>query len=104
MSERLVHRIAAFEKDLAPDEEIGARLASFGQSVLIAIVDLGFHNPNLIVIYGTTPQGDRCTLLQHQNQVNILLVAMKVPDGKEPTRIGFKLETALQERNKSETR
>jgi hypothetical protein len=100
MYERIATQIKDFEDDLNPDEEVGARLASFGQTVLIAIEDIRFHNPHLIIIDGVTPEGDRCTLLQHMNQVNILLVALKAKG--EPRRIGFKLVKEAKDEAKNE--
>ena len=91
MYERLVLAINEFEAELEPNEEIGARVAHFGQAITIAIDGLSSHNPYLIKIHGTTQNGDRCTLLQHMNQVSILLVALPAKHDP-PRRIGFKLD------------
>ena len=48
MYERLVRSIASFEKGLKQDEEIGARLVSFGNTEVIHIVDVGFWGPDLV--------------------------------------------------------
>jgi hypothetical protein len=98
MYERIVHAIKEFEDGLAKDEEAGAMLAQFGDSITITIDDVTFHNPHLIKFHGTTPAGDRCTLVQHMNQVNVLFVAVKTQK-PEPKRIGFKLEKALEVKN-----
>jgi hypothetical protein len=100
MYERLVHQINEFEKDLKPNEEVGARLAQFGQSILIRIDDISWHNPHLIIFEGTTERGDRCRLLQHMNQVNVLLVAL--PAVGEPKKIGFKLMQELKKADAKE--
>lgn len=101
MYSRIVKAISDFEKELKPDEEIGAQLASFGQSVTIAIEDIEYHNPYLIKIHGVTNQGHPCTLLQHMSQVNILLVALKAK-GPDPKRIGFKLQEHAKKNRKAE--
>jgi len=91
MYNRLVAAIREFEDGLDAEEEIGAQLAQFGQTVTVAVEDVSYHNPHLIKLHGVTPDGHRCTLLQHMSQVNILLVALKVKDQREPRRIGFRL-------------
>ncbi len=91
MYDRLMTQVTEFEAGLKADEEIGARLTNFGKELSISIDRLGFHNPHLLVIHGFLPSGERCKLLQHQSQTNILLVAMKV-EGRAPRRIGFATE------------
>lgn len=91
MYDRIVSAIKDFEAGLAVDEEIGAQLANFGNNITVAIEDIGYHNPFLILIHGVTSNGHRCTLLQHMSQANILLVALKAREG-HGRRIGFKLQ------------
>lgn len=89
MYDRVIHAINDFEKDLDPDHEVGARLTNLGTSIVVAIDDIGYHNPFLLKIYGTTPEGHKCTLIQHLSQVNILLIALPAVH-KPARRIGFK--------------
>ena len=89
MYRRVAKAIADFEANLGSYEEVGARLAQFGQAITIAITGIGYSNPYLFKIVGVTPEGDRCELIQHVSQVNILLVALKAKG--EPRRIGFRL-------------
>ena len=88
MYERLAHNIKEFQATLAENEEVGAMLAAFGQTVTISVEDIRFHNPHVIIIDGLTQDGHRCTLLQHDTQVNILLVAVKAQH-TPARRIGF---------------
>jgi hypothetical protein len=44
---------------LNPDEEIAAYLSSFGQTMLIQIEKVGYHNPFFIVFYGSTLDDNR---------------------------------------------
>lgn len=90
---RLRENVLGFQKELAGDEELGACLASFGKQVLIRVTYIGFHNPDLVIIQGETdPDGHRVELLQHQSQVQLLLVAIKIKQGTEARRIGFDTE------------
>ena len=92
--DRLILYIVDFEKGLKEDEEVGARLVSFGESMEIHIDNLGYWNPSLICFYGRDNNGREVQLVQHISQISILL--MKVPriaDCK-PVRIGFKLQQA----------
>lgn len=94
MYERLVRSIADFEKGLEPNEEVGARLVSFGQRETISIIDVGFWGPDLITFEGTNPDGHPVKLLQHMSQISVLLVALPVEKGA-PRRIGFDLVKKL---------
>src|SRR4051794_22083438 len=85
----IIEAIKDFESKLKPDQEVGGKLAQFGQTIEIAIEHVGFRQPYLIEITGRTPQGDRCVLVQHMNQTNILLIALPVPGGRTPRRMGF---------------
>ena len=90
--ERLILYIVEFEKGLKEDEEVGARLVSFGESMEIHIDNLGDWNPSLICFYGRDNNGREVQLVQHVSQISILL--MKVPRiaDRKPVRIGFKLQ------------
>jgi hypothetical protein len=92
MYDRLVEQIAKFEKELDKDEEVGACLTHFGKDIVIAIENLGYHNPALVIFYGYTEKGDKVTLLQHMTQVNVLLCALKVKENRAPRRIGFAIK------------
>lgn len=87
--ERLKRWITNFEKSLDDESEVGVRLVSFGQSVVFHLDDIGYSNPFLISFTGVTQDGEPVELIQHVNQISILL--MKVPRRKdsERKRIGF---------------
>lgn len=94
--DRLVHYIVEFEKGLKEDEEVGARLVSFGESLEIHIDNLGYWNPSLICFYGRDANGRELQLVQHVSQISLLF--MKVPrTNTEPERIGFKLQQQRQQ-------
>ena len=94
--DRLISYIVDFEKDLKTDEEVGARLVSFGETIIIHIDKLGYWNPSLICFYGRDSNDREVQLIQHVTQISILL--MKVPrTNPERVRIGFKLQ---QQQNK----
>lgn len=80
---------AASGATLDEDHEIALRLASFGQSITLSVVDIGYSNPSTLVFHGYV--GDQpATLIQHMSQLNFLLLAVKKADPeKPPRRIGF---------------
>lgn len=86
--EHLMWRVKGFQAGLKDNEEIGLRLANFGEAAQIHIRAIGFKNPNLIEFHGLNPDGHEVTLVQHISQLNFLLIAMK-PIEAEPYRIGF---------------
>ncbi|WP_197205749.1 DUF6173 family protein [Cytobacillus firmus] len=89
---QIVEMISDFEKELDPDEEVGARLVSFGQTVQFHIQDIGYYDPSLIRFIGTLDNGSKVELIQHVNQISFILMALPKQIENEPaTRIGFKL-------------
>ncbi|HCN48468.1 MAG TPA: hypothetical protein DIT10_05140 [Chryseobacterium sp.] len=96
--ERLISYISKFEETLNPEEEIGARLTSFGETVIIHIEDLGYWNPSLICFHGKDQNGRYVQLIQHVSQINVLLI--KLPRiNPQAERIGFKLKKDYENLN-----
>ncbi len=56
--ERLISMIDTFEQGLDQDKEVGIRLVSFGESILIHVTDIGYYNPYLITFTGYTNGAD----------------------------------------------
>lgn len=93
----IVRMINQFEEELDPEQEVGARLVSFGQTVQFHIQDIGYQNPSLITFHGILDNGSKVSLIQHVNQISFLLMALPKQNEAEPARrIGFSL---LQEDN-----
>jgi Family of unknown function (DUF6173) len=86
--ERLGKYIKNFEAELDDDHEIGARLVSFGQSVIFHVEDIGYHGPDIITFFGRNDAMEKVQLIQHVSQLSFLLVAVKKQQEK-PRRIGF---------------
>lgn len=84
----LRQRIKQFEANLGESEEIGLQLANFGLAAQLHIRAISYQNPNLIEFHGLDPKGNKVTLIQHIDQLNFMLVAVK-PIKKEPYRVGF---------------
>lgn len=96
MYERLVKAIIDFEENLDEEHEVAAQLVSFNDQETFNIMDVGFWDPDLIIFFGVNPEGNRVQLMQHVSQVNIMLVAIKKPEEKEPPRrIGFVLQQKM---------
>ena len=73
--------------------KVAVQLASFGQSITMAVSDVGYSNPSTLVFYGYV-NGQKATLIQHMSQLNFLLLAIEKSDPKKPAyRIGFELPT-----------
>ena len=90
---KLVEQIREFEADLDQNHEIAIRLASFGTSILMAVEDVSYQNPDMLYFYGKV-NGEEAQLIQHTSQLNFLLLAVQKPDPqKPPRRIGFALPT-----------
>ncbi|MDF7809674.1 DUF6173 family protein [Pontiellaceae bacterium B12219] len=87
--ESLKEYIQEFEQSLDPDQEVGANLVSFGQSITFHINQLSFSTPDIVTFYGTTENGDKVQLIQHVSQLSVLLIAVKRIENKPKEPIGF---------------
>jgi len=87
---RLVEWIRDFDESLDNDHEVGVRLVSFGQTLVFHLQDMGYWNPFLISFWGVTEDGQDVQLIQHVNQISILLMKVPRKDLDKPKRpIGF---------------
>ena len=81
--------ILNFQEELDEEHEIAIALANFGNSYVINVSRIGYHNPDLLVFWGTL-NGSNVQLIQHVNQLNFLLMAIPKEDKSKPARrIGF---------------
>jgi hypothetical protein len=88
--ERLVTMINDFDATLDQDHEVGARLVSFGESIIFHLTNIGFWDPSLITFSGNTEDGTPVELVQHASQISVLLVRLPRKDPSKPKRpIGF---------------
>lgn len=95
--EILMKEIKDFESELDENEEVALQLASFGQSVLMQVTEIGYHNPSLIFFYGYV-NNQWSQLIQHVSQLNFLLTTIpKADPSKPPRRIGFFIEESDSE-------
>ncbi len=99
--EKLAQWIIDFEAELDEEHEVGVRLVSFGDAVTFTLTDIGYHDPSLICFMGETEEGEPVELIQHVNQISILLMKQKIQDpevaaAREP--IGFRLQARKQQK------
>lgn len=73
--EVIMERIKEFEDELDDDHEVAVKLASFGQTVIMSVTDIGYSNPSTLVFYGYV-DGQYAMLVQHMSQLNFLLLAV----------------------------
>lgn len=87
--EILMRSIKEFEDTLDDDHEVAIQLASFGESIIMNVTDIGYSNPSLIHFYGYV-DGKKAELIQHVSKLNFLLLAVPKSDPNRPARrIGF---------------
>jgi hypothetical protein len=85
----LKEQIEGFQAKLAPNQEIGAYLASFGPQTLISIERLDYSDPFLLIFHGTDQNGNRVELVQHTSQLSLLFTTVTLKEGSRGRRIGF---------------
>ncbi|MBI2823595.1 MAG: hypothetical protein HYX69_02765 [Planctomycetia bacterium] len=84
--DRLARLITEFDTELDDSEEVGMQLASFGQTVVFRIEEIGYLEPSLLIFSGESETGGRVRLVQHVSQLSFLLVALKRSDPSEPKK------------------
>lgn len=98
--ERIILYIQNFEEQLDSDHEVGMGFVG-GDIGTLKIKGMGFFAPDMITFYGEDPDGGKMQLVQHVNQLNVMLVSAPKENAEaEPSRIGFKLAKGLEEKQK----
>jgi len=98
--EKLTRWIVEFEKELDEEHEVGVRLVSFGQTVTFYLTDIEYEDPSLICFIGETDEQEPVELIQHVNQISILLVKQKIREPEKPREpIGFRLQKRTRKKS-----
>ncbi len=94
--ERLVTYIKNFEEQLDSEHEVAMGFAG-GEAGVLRIEGLGYFDPDIMTFYGSDSSGSRTQLVQHVNQLNVMLRALPKEKPAEPARrIGFRLVSDLE--------
>jgi hypothetical protein len=91
MVQRLAQAIAAFEKTLDAEHEVGFSLVSFGAGQILHADNLGYWAPDLVLFFGRNAEGQPVQLFLHVSQVSLLLVAARKQTPEPPKRIGLEI-------------
>ena len=95
--DRLIMYIQNFEKTLDNTQEVAMGFAGDSSGV-IKIEGMGYYDPDIVTFYGSDPSGTKTQLVQHVNQLSVMLRALpKDVEAEEPNRIGFRLAQDLDE-------
>ncbi|MFD1179662.1 DUF6173 family protein [Paenibacillus puldeungensis] len=88
--EVITESILDYQKKLDDTLDVALFLASFGQTVLMQVTNVGYSNPSIIRFYGFV-NGRESELIQHVSQLSFLLTSTPKDDpNREPIRIkGF---------------
>lgn len=87
--DKIMEQIRNFEKELDNNHEIALLLASFGTSILMQVINIGYQNPDMMYFYGYVNE-KYTQLIQHVSQLNFLITSIEKEDkSKPPRRIGF---------------
>ncbi|HFQ14808.1 MAG TPA: hypothetical protein ENK41_00515 [Rhodobacteraceae bacterium] len=93
--ERLILYIQNFEEQLDNEHEVAMGFTGTDAGVL-RIEGIGFYDPDIVTFYGADQAGVKTQLIQHVNQLNVLLRALPRENSSEkPSRIGFRLARNL---------
>lgn len=87
--EKIKEEVESFQNSLTDEFDVMVQMASFGKEIIMVVEDIGYQNPDILYFWGTI-HGQKAQLIQHQSQLNFLLLACKKEDPKaKPHRIGF---------------
>lgn len=84
---QLQQEIREFERNLDAEDEVGLRLAHFGNTV-VHVRYVAHRRPELLVFYGKNEKGQDVQLIQHYTRIDLLLVRVK-RNSKPRRTIGF---------------
>jgi len=101
MFDRLIRLIDDFEKGLSDQEEIGGRLTGAPGEGTFHIDDIGFWGPDLIMFYGKNRDGRPVRLIQHYQQLSVLLTSMPKEKSEPARRIGFAIQRRMAAEEKA---
>lgn len=99
--ERLILYIQTFEEQLDGEHEVGMGIAGADVGA-VHIQGIGFFAPDMVTFYGTDDKGSKMQLVQHVNQLNVMLIAAPKTEAKA-RRIGFQMAEQLDEQVKEAT-
>ena len=86
----LCNEILKYQKSLSDSEDVSLMYVQFNQSCTILVTGIGYSGYNLVCFHGLDTSGNPVELIQHVQQLNFLLTAVKKTDPHEPKRkIGF---------------
>lgn len=89
---RLAREIREFEAKLDQQHEVGIRLVSFGQAVVVHVLEVGCVQPNLVFFVGVNENREPVKLIQHMSQLSFLLTVLPRLDPESERRpIGFRV-------------
>lgn len=92
--ERIVLYIQKFEEMLDAEHEVGMGFVGSDTGTL-TIQGMGYFAPDIITFYGVDATGGKRQLIQHVNQLSVMLTA--APKQKpQARRIGFRLAEDLE--------
>jgi len=89
---RIVEQIRSFEGSLEKNQEVGIRLVSFGQTIVIHVKDIDYEQPNMVIFIGFADDAQPVRLIQHMSQLSFLLTRVpRLNPNEERQPIGFKV-------------
>jgi len=84
----IVKRIKDVQSSLDGEHEVALLLASFGKTVLLSIESIEPVEPSCLVFTGYVDD-QKSTLIQHVNQLSILISVAKIETERPAHRFGF---------------
>lgn len=82
-------QVNEFQESLEDNEDVMVQLSTFGSGIIMSVETIRFQNSDLLFFIGTI-NGEKAQLIQHQSQLNFLLLSKKRENPNDKIkRIGF---------------
>ena len=80
--------IQEYESSLDSDHEVALMFTNFGQTIIMQVTEIGYEKSVALIFKGYVG-GKMSTLVQHVNQLNLLLTSVDKDPVRQKTPIGF---------------
>lgn len=92
IAQSIQRKLIEFQSSLLDTEDIAIQAVQFGSAMTIYVESVSSLGYGLVVFRGKDSSGNPCELIQHINQISILMITVPKPVEIPHRTIGFRTE------------
>lgn len=92
IAQTIRNKLLEFQQSLSESEDIALQAVQFGTTMIIYVSEVASLGYSLVLFRGKDASGNQCELIQHINQVSVLMIVVPKPVEIPHRTIGFSLE------------